>query len=183
MTSLTLLLASCGGSTAPSSPPSSAIPSGPSASTSAAGKPSGSAATAGLPAINVSYSQATAGFGPLYIAKEAGMFQRAGIDVTLKRVSGTAQVPSLVANEIQIAGVGGTEVTNVDMAGGSLVMLATVDDYPTFSLYANKKYKTVPDLAGESIGITTAGSSTDVTAQLFIKHYNMQGKIGRALWS
>lgn len=183
------ILAACGGQTAPaaSAPASStaaaSAPAKPAASSAAAAPASGSAAAAKPSAaasggsIAISYSQATSGFAPLYLAKDTGIFERNGLNVELKRVSGAAQVPALVANEVQFAGVGGTEVTNVNMQGGSLVMLATVDDYPTFSLYAGKKYKAVSDLAGESVGITTAGSSTDATAQLFLKHYNMQDKV------
>lgn len=177
MTGMALVLAACGGSVSQPTSPANTAPSSSANLAASASASGGAAASSALTPVAVSYSQATAGFGPLYIAKDAGMFQKNGLDVSLKRVTGTSQVPALVANELQIAGVGGTEVINVNSGGGSLVMVATVDDYPTFSLYANKKFKAVTDLAGESIGITTAGSSTDASAQLFLKHYNMLGKV------
>lgn len=184
------MLAGCGSPGAqPTSSPATVSPSGSTAAppaTSAKPATSGAAAASAKPAastgaagntIAVSYSQATSGFAPLYMAKDLGLFEKNGLNVDIKRVSGAAQVPALVANEIQIAGVGGTEVTNLNMQGGSLVMVAVVDDFPTFSLYANKKYKAVPELAGESVGITTAGSSTDASARLFLKHYDMLDKV------
>src|SRR5947209_3937242 len=176
-----VLLVACGGPAAPAAP--SASP----AASSAASKPAtanaeAAAAASAKPgaggmALNVAYSQATAGFAPLYVAKDAGMFQKNGLDVTLKRITGTSQLPALVAGEVQIGAMGGTEVINANVGGANVVMLTVVADFPTFSLYANKKFKSVPDLAGESIGITTAGSSTDATAQLFLKHFNMTGKV------
>lgn len=173
------LATACGGASpapSPGTPSSGATAEASGAPVSA--KPAASAASSSaVVAVTVSYAQATSGFAPLYIAKESGFFQKNGLDASLKRVSGTAQVPALTAGEIQIAGLGGTEVTNVNLHGGNLVMLATVDDYPTFSLYAEKKYKSVQDLAGQGIGITTAGSSTDATAQLFLRHFKVQDKV------
>lgn len=186
------LLVACGGAASQTaSPASNPGAAGKSAAGSAAGasvpssspvvKPAtssrASASTAGLTPLTVAYSQATAGFGPLYIAKDSGMFQKNGLDVTIKRITGTAQLASIVAGEVPIGALGGTEVINASVRGVDLAMLATVDDFPTFSLYANKKFKTVPGLAGQSIGITTAGSSTDATAQFFVRHFNMTGKI------
>jgi ABC-type nitrate/sulfonate/bicarbonate transport system substrate-binding protein len=108
------LLAGCGGA-APTSPsqagatqsaafakPATSV--GPSASAKPAGSAAASAKPAGGVTLNVSYARASTGFGPLYVAKEEGFLARNGVDVNLKRVSGTAQVPALVANEVQLAG-------------------------------------------------------------------------------
>jgi NitT/TauT family transport system substrate-binding protein len=142
-----------------------------------AGSAAASAKAAGAATLNVSYAQASTGFGPLYVAKEEGFFARNGVEVNLKRVSGTAQVPALVANEVQLAGVGGNEVINADLGGASLVMIAACSDLPVFSLYARKEFKSVPDLAGKSIGVTARGTSTDIAARLFLRHYDMLGTV------
>jgi ABC-type nitrate/sulfonate/bicarbonate transport system substrate-binding protein len=44
-------------------------------------------------------------------------------------------------------------------------------------LFANKKYASVSDLAGQSIGVTTAGSATDAAAHLFLKQFDMLDKV------
>ena len=56
-------------------------------------------------------------------------------------------------------------------------MIATCSDLPIFSLFANKKYTAVPELAGQSIGVTTAGSATDAAAHLFLKQFDMLDKV------
>jgi NitT/TauT family transport system substrate-binding protein len=61
--------------------------------------------------------------------------------------------------------------------GGPLVMIATCSDLPVFSLYADKKYTSVQELGGQSLGITQAGSSTDAAAHIFLKHFDMTGKV------
>jgi ABC-type nitrate/sulfonate/bicarbonate transport system substrate-binding protein len=68
-------------------------------------------------------------------------------------------------------------VANADLRGADLVMIATCSDLPIFSLFANKKYTSVAELAGQSIGVTTAGSATDAAAHLFLKQFDMLDKV------
>ena len=155
----------------------------PAASGSAAAKPaaSGSAvakpAASGLKHIEAAFSQASITQTPMYVAADLGMFNKYGLDVTAKQIGGTQQIPALVSNEIQFAGVGASEIANANIGGTAIVIIATAVDVPFFQLYVNSKYKTVADLAGQSIGITTAGSSTDSTARLILQKFNMTGKV------
>src|SRR5207249_4515977 len=68
-------------------------------------------------------------------------------------------------------------VANADLRGADLVMIATCSDLPIFSLFVNKKYTSVPELAGQSIGVTTAGSATDAAAHLFLKQFDMLDQV------
>ncbi|MBV9121335.1 MAG: ABC transporter substrate-binding protein [Chloroflexi bacterium] len=115
--------------------------------------------------------------GALFVAVDQGIFNRNGLDVAIQQINPPAQIPALLAGELDFAGVGANEVANADLAGASIVMVATAVDVPFFSLYADKKYKTVQDLAGQSIGVTSAGASTDVAAQLFMQHFGLTGKV------
>jgi NitT/TauT family transport system substrate-binding protein len=181
------LLAACGGSAAPA-PSASAPASSAAAKASAAAAPSQSAAKpaasaaasasgAAGAAIKVGYSQIAVAFAPLFAAKDNGLFTKNGLDVTLQQVNGPAAVPALLANEVQLDGLGANEVTRAVLAGAPLTSIATLGDLPVFLLYADKKYKTVQDLAGQTIGVTSLGSSTDVTAHLFLEHFGMLDKV------
>ena len=127
--------------------------------------------------IKAAYPQATSVQGPAFVAKEQGFFARHGLDVELARVGGPAQAAALLAGELQFGQMGANEVANAVLNGGPLVMLATCSDLPVFSLYADKKYTSVQELSGQSIGITQAGSSTDATARLFLKQFDMSDKV------
>ena len=127
--------------------------------------------------MRVGYAQATVTQGALFAAVDEGFFARGGLDVSIQAVGGPAQVPALLAGEVQFAGMGANEVANADVGGASLAMIATAVDYPLFSLYADKKYKSVQDLAGQTIGITAAGASTDAAAHLFLRHFGLDGKV------
>jgi ABC-type nitrate/sulfonate/bicarbonate transport system substrate-binding protein len=127
--------------------------------------------------VKGAYAQASSVQGALYIAREKGMFARHGLDVELSQIGGTQQVAALLSGELQFGALGANEVANADLRGADLVMIATCSDLPIFSLYANKKYTSVPELAGQSIGVTTAGSATDAAAHLFLRQFDMLDKV------
>jgi NitT/TauT family transport system substrate-binding protein len=189
-----LALAGCGGSGAPSAPPVSPVASPQPASAAAtSAKPAASAAqpaaSAPKPAASASASgqanQLKTGFtapsavnDPLYVAEDDGFFARNGLDVApLQLIKDTAVPPALMSNELDFIVGGGNELVNADLNGSSLVMTATASDYPIFSLFADKKYKTVQDLVGQKVGITSPGAAADAAAHLFLSHYNLLDKV------
>ncbi|HLG74182.1 MAG TPA: ABC transporter substrate-binding protein [Chloroflexota bacterium] len=187
--SLTVLSA-CGGAAVPaSSTPAAASPaaSKPAASTSAAAggaasaKPAASSSTANaagkLVTVQAAYPQISAVHTPMYVAKEQGFYAQNGLDVQLKIVQGPAETASLISGELQFGDFGGNELTDADLGGANLVGIATLADVPVFSLYADKKYKTMNDLVGQSIGVTALGTTTSATAELFLKHFGLQDKV------
>jgi NitT/TauT family transport system substrate-binding protein len=148
-----------------------------SASAEAAASAFANPSASGLTPVKSSYSQATVTQGALFVGVEQGFFARNGLNVTVQQINASAQVASLIAGEVQIAGVGADSVAQADLGGAQLLSIATAVDLPFFNLDADKKYKTIQDLAGQSIGITTPGSSTDAAARLFLDHYSLTGKV------
>ncbi|MFI5269524.1 MAG: ABC transporter substrate-binding protein, partial [Chloroflexota bacterium] len=88
-----------------------------------------------------------------------------------------AAMPALSSNDTQLASSGAAEVAALDLKGGSVVMIAEGAARPIFSLYADKKYKTVQELAGQTIGETSIGAATDTVAHLFLRKVGMEDKI------
>ena len=175
-----LALSACAG-TAPASPSASATskPAGsvaPAASSTSAGKPAGSAAASGLTPVKVAFSQVTAGSAPTYVAMDQGFFAKHGLDVSIVQVAGPQEVPALTADDIQIGAVGGNELVDADLAGASLVMVASSSNYPLFSLNAAKSIAEPKQLAGKTIGITSAGSSSEAVAKIFLHHFGLDGQ-------
>lgn len=151
------------------------------AAPAAASAPTAASTAAAKPAPTISvkgaYAQASSVQGALYIGRENGFFERHGVDIQLSQIGGTQQVAALLSGELQFGALGANEVANADLRGADLVMIATCSDLPIFSLYANKKYTSVPELAGQSVGVTTAGSATDAAAHLFLKQFDMLDKV------
>lgn len=155
-----LLLAAAGTET----PAQSAAPAGPGGST----KPT---------TLHIVTAQVTGSFIPLYVAQDEGFFAREGLEVTFSVASGSAAVASLASGEAQVLALGATAVAAYSVSGGDAVMIATVSNYPVFSLYAHPSIRTVEELAGMEIGITAFGTSTETFARLVLERYGLAGKV------
>lgn len=194
---MVLFVAGCGGAT-PSFSPSTTAGSAAAASKPAATAASSAPATNARPAATGSAGAAAANNasglvplkgtftttsptgGPLWVGKEMGIFAKNGLDVSLTSVQATAAMPALTSNDTQFASAGAAEVASIDLQGGSVEMVAEGAALPIFSLFVDKKYKTVEDLAGQTIGVTSIGSAGDTVAHLFLKKFNMQDKVKTA---
>jgi NitT/TauT family transport system substrate-binding protein len=162
---------------APTAAPTSAPTAEPKPAATATPAPAAQTTPSQLTSIKAAYPQATSVQGAAFVAKEQGFFAQHGLDVELTRVGGPAQAAAMLAGELQFGMMGANEVASAVLNGGPLVMLATCSDLPVFSLYADKKYTSVQELDGQSIGITQAGASTDATARLFLKQFDMTDKV------
>ncbi|HLG73254.1 MAG TPA: ABC transporter substrate-binding protein [Chloroflexota bacterium] len=168
-----LVLAACGRAAAPAASSSSAAATAPAVSKPAASAPVASKGTA----LNVGYTTNGLVNTPLWVAKERGFFQQNGLDVTLKSLVANAELPALISGELQYDGSGAAGVVAADLEGGNVVLIAAASDYPIYSLFANKKYTSVQDLAGQTIGVTALGSTGEAVARLFLRHYKLEDKV------
>ncbi|MGE5817206.1 MAG: hypothetical protein ACM37Z_04215, partial [Deltaproteobacteria bacterium] len=72
--------------------------------------------------INVGYSSVSGTETAAWVTKEAGLFEKYGLDVTFKRLAGSSLVAqAMVANELSIAQIGGTAVVDSRLAGADMV--------------------------------------------------------------
>src|SRR5262245_20760377 len=90
------------------------------------GSSGGPPSSSGPPHPNVGYSEPVADNLPLYIAKEAGIFAKHGLDVDVKQVTSTQGIPALLAGEIDLDDIGGSEVLSTAAQGGDVHALATL---------------------------------------------------------
>jgi NitT/TauT family transport system substrate-binding protein len=144
----------------------------PSAAASGAAKP----AASGLVSVKSAFTTISPTAAPLWVAKERGIFVKNGLDVALSSTVANASIPALMASELQFSSSSPSEVASADIQGGSVVMIAEGTTLPIFSLFANKKYPTVQDLDGQTIGVTAVNAASDTAAHLFLKQFGMDGK-------
>jgi NitT/TauT family transport system substrate-binding protein len=121
-------------------------------------------------AINVAYSSVAGTETALWVAKEAGLFEKYGLDVSLKRLAGSSLVvQAMVGKEISIAQVGGTAVVDARLAGADLVYLASAIDTMVASIYSLPAITKIEELKGQKIGVTRFGAITDFFARYALK--------------
>lgn len=140
-----------------------------------AGLVTGKAWSQPLTKMTVVYAAITGVHTPLWLASEAGLFQKYGLDVTLVYIPSAPQVVRvMLAGDSQITFTGGAPVVNANLSGADLVFVAGATNVPAFYLMALPEIKRVQDLKGKSVGVTRFGSSTDFTVRYVLKAHGLE---------
>jgi NitT/TauT family transport system substrate-binding protein len=113
---------------------------------------------------------------PWWIAKEAGYFDKHGLDVDMIYVGASPVIIQAMLGGQAIIGAGGGPplVTNV-LQGGDIVQVATMTPYAIQSLIVRADIKTPADLTGKRIGISRLGAIPHFTLQAIIRMHQVQG--------
>ncbi len=190
---LALLLAACGGSSAPAATGAAQGQAGASSAAaasagSAAAKPAASGAgsaaakVAGSPApasggalrIRVGYASLTGNSSPIYIAEDAGIFAKNGLSETSSLVSSSPKtIQALVGGDIDYAIVGSSATVQADLGGADLSMIATAAPGLGFRIYAKPPIKTISDLKGKRIAESAIGTDPDFALRLALPRHDL----------
>ena len=123
-------------------------------------------AFAQLTRINVGYSAISGDALPAWIAKDAGIFEKNGLDVQLVFFSGgTTAVMALIAADTPIAQLAGPAVINSVVAGSDAALIVGGVTSLNYYLMGRPEIKTPEQLKGGSVAISRFGSSSDFIAR------------------
>src|ERR671913_1355270 len=119
-----------------------------------------------LTRISVGYSAISGDALPAWIAKDAGIFEKNGLDVQLVFFSGgTTAVMALIAADTPIAQLAGPAVINSVMAGSDATLIVGGVTSLNYYLMGRPEIKTPEQLKGGSVAISRFGSSSDFIAR------------------
>jgi NitT/TauT family transport system substrate-binding protein len=142
------------------------------ASTAATAPPAVSATavtpSAALTRVMVAYAAPVPNVLPEWIAKESGIFERNGLDVQFTTIQ-TANLPAaLLSGDVQITSGGSPEAVLASTTGADLVFLGVSINIFPWKFYARPDIKTIQDLKGKKIGITSPGAPYDVGLRMVL---------------
>lgn len=120
--------------------------------------------------LRVAYAAVTAAFSLPWIAKEAGIFQRHGLDVELVYIAaGSRAVQTLVGGSIDVAAIGGPAGVDAKLAGADTIYVAIPVNRVIVFTVAQPQIQRVEELRGKSIGVTRVGTVTDFFTRIFLR--------------
>ena len=120
--------------------------------------------------LRVAYAAVTAAFSIPWIAKEAGIFQKHGLDVELVYIAaGSRAVQTLVGGSIDVAAIGGPAGVDARLAGADTVYVAIPVNRVIVFTVAQPQIQRVEDMRGKSIGVTRVGTVTDFFTRIFLR--------------
>jgi ABC-type nitrate/sulfonate/bicarbonate transport system substrate-binding protein len=124
--------------------------------------------------IAAGYSAISATQTGFYLAKDAKIFEKYGLDVDPVYVAGGSRMAqAIIAGEFALALAGGN-IVNVNLSGGDIVIIGGVVNVPSFYLYAHPSLKRQEDLKGKALGVTRYGASTDVSLRAYLKKSGLE---------
>jgi len=114
-----------------------------------------------ISAIDVSFL--TAG-----LASKRGMFRDEGLDVELIRMNANVSITALSTTDIDYTMVFASVVRGA-LRGMPMKVVASFMDSSTHLLIARPEYKSIRDLKGKTLAVSTFGATSDVAARMMMK--------------
>ena len=114
--------------------------------------------------MTVGYSAAGGQYINLFIAKELGIFEKHGLDVTLNQINSSSQaVASLRSNSVDVAmGPGGVIFDAIAKGVTDFTIFGECMPYTVLEVWVQPNIKSVKDLVGKTISSTNPNSLGDL---------------------
>jgi NitT/TauT family transport system substrate-binding protein len=105
---------------------------------------------------------------PEWQAYESGIFKQNGLDVSLQNIASSTGIPALIAGQVQIAHLGGSETLSAAAQGADLVIVAVTGPVYPFVFMAPASITSVDQMKGKKIGVSNPGSSSDIATRVML---------------
>lgn len=130
--------------------------------------------SSGLLPLKIGYTAAGAGYSDLYVGADEGIFKKHGLNVSLVRLNTSAQlVAALESNSVQIGvGVAADSATAI-LKGAGLTFVAMSEPTYNLEMWANPSIKSVNDLKGKKVALTSPGSEGDFGLTALLQAHGM----------
>jgi NitT/TauT family transport system substrate-binding protein len=121
------------------------------------------AQAATLEKITASYGAISGSMAPIWVAREARLFEKHGLDVNLVYISGGPRsIQALIGGSLQFVNHSGMPALEAYQRGADTALIASPMDQSEHSLVVQKNITSVEQLRGKVLGMSVAGSLTDV---------------------
>ena len=134
-----------------------------------------SAPACGADRVRIALPGNSMGYLPLIVAIHRGFFKEEGIDLELIRLVPTVAHNALLLNEVQYHGLADSGL-RLAARGAPLKAIFYGADRPMYYLVGKKELRTVAELKGKKIGVSTFGGTSDLSARLLLKQHGIDEK-------
>jgi ABC-type nitrate/sulfonate/bicarbonate transport system substrate-binding protein len=118
-----------------------------------------SARPAELQKVTINYATRTGTTWPLYIAKEAGYFEKYGLDVNMVFAVHPAAIAMVISGEAVMANYPLEQAMLAASKDASLAIVGSPFRKSLFALMAGKRFSSVRDLKGKRFGVSQLGDA------------------------
>ncbi len=120
--------------------------------------------------IYIGVSSVSMGNIIIYVAKEARIYEKYGLDADPVAMRGSGESSkAMIGGSIQFSPIATPTVINADLSGADLVILGHTLPGVVHAMIVKPEIKRAEDLKGKKIGVTTFGSLTDFLVQYALR--------------
>ena len=113
---------------------------------------------------------------PWWMAKEAGHFERNGLDVELfYEGASSVIVQAMLAGESNFGGLAGPAVVSNVIGGGDVIQIAAIVKTFTIPMFSAPNIKDVAQLKGQKVAVSRFGSISHIAAQNIFQKAGVTG--------
>ena len=111
---------------------------------------------------------------PIWVAKDAGLFEKAGINIEPVQIRGGSLITlAIITGNLPFSGAGAESVVAARASGGDVVLLACPVDTDPVYLITSPEIKSAQELKGQSTAVTRYGSTTHFYLRAALKHVGL----------
>ena len=119
--------------------------------------------------VRLSISSVDVSFLTSGVGVKRGFFRDEGLDVELIRMNANISVTALSTGDVDYTMIFASVVRGA-LRGLPMKVVASFMDSSTHMLIARPEYKSIRDLKGKTLGVSTYGATSDVAARMMMRH-------------
>jgi NitT/TauT family transport system substrate-binding protein len=127
--------------------------------------------------INASYGAVSGSMAPIWVAREARLFDKQGLDVNLVYIpGGPRSIMSLIGNSLEFVNHSGMPALEAYQRGAETAMIASSLNQLEHAVMAHKSITGVEQLRGKIIGMSAPGALTDIALREALRFHGISDK-------
>lgn len=118
--------------------------------------------------VVVSYAQPSGAFTPIWVAYEAGLFKKHGLNANLQLLTPQVSAQAVISEEVDFY-TDGPDLINARLRGGLVKYFGGTMQQLVFQMWGAKELKAVQDLKGKTIAASTPRAALDTATREALK--------------
>jgi NitT/TauT family transport system substrate-binding protein len=118
--------------------------------------------------VVVTYAQPSGAFTPIWVAHEAGLFKKYGLNASLQLLTPQVSAQAVVSEEADFY-TDGPDLINARLRGGRVKYFGGTMQQLVFQIWAAKEFNTIQDLKGKTIAASTPRAALDTATREALK--------------
>ena len=118
--------------------------------------------------VVVTYAQPSGAFTPIWVAYEAGLFRKYGLNASLQLLTPQVSAQAVISEEADFY-TDGPDLINARLHGGQVKYFAGTIQQLVFQIWGAKEIKTMQELKGKAVAASTPRAALDTATREALK--------------